>query len=461
MVCERLSLSVLLGQHFLNPSLFIRHSEIALAFKDDSRHIAAMRNDGHSSMHQHLPPGIGVIEFVAMMASMMSMVALQIDPMLPALPEIGRDLQVAHANDRQLIIVQFFVGLGCGALIFGPLSDRFGRRPVLLLAGLGTLAATISCALSTSFEVMLAGRLLGGFFAASARVMIASIVRDCFQGDHMARIMSFVILIFIVVPVVAPTVGQVILYFAPWRAIFWMLVVLVGAQLLWVALRLPETLEPERRGGIDPRIVAGSFLKIATHRNAIGHMIASGLMMAGLVGFISTVQQIFSDTFGRAELLGPGFAFIVFWMALGALVNGRLVERYGARRLSQSAVIGVVTVSLVHLAVIVFSGENIVTFILAQALVTTCFSFAGANFSAISLEPFSRSAGVASSIQTTTTTLISAGLGGLAGAMFNGTTIPLTLGFILFGSLSFLVIAWAENWRLFRRPGNARLREGF
>lgn len=412
-----------------------------------------------SSLRSSLPSGIGIFEFVAMMASMMSMVALQIDPMLPALPQMGRDLHVADPNHRQYIILFFFLGLAVGALVFGPLSDRFGRRPVLFGAGLGMLLAALCCAFAHSFELMLAARLFGGFCAASSRVMVVSIVRDCFHGDRMARIMSFVLFIFIVVPMIAPTLGQLVLFVAPWRAIFWILSGAILLQFLWVTLRLPETLEPERRIAIGPRDLARTFLLITSHRNAIGHMIASGLMQAGLVGFLVSVQQIFFDVFHRPGLFPLGFACISLGMGIGSLLNGRLVGRFGARRLSQSAVIGIVSISLVHAGLIAAGVENIVTFIVLQGMLTTCFSFAGANFSAISLEPFSRGAGLASAIQACLTTILSALLGGIVGSYFDGTTLPMTLGFTAFGSAAFFFIAWAERWRLFRRPGHSALRE--
>lgn len=405
-----------------------------------------------------LPDGIGRVEFVAMMALIMAMMALSIDTMLPALPDIGHDLRVANPNDRQLIITTFFVGISIGALIFGPLSDHHGRRPILLGSSISLLLSTIVCAMASSFEVMLAARLLCGFFAASARVLVVSIVRDCFRGDSMARIMSFIMSVFIIVPALAPSIGQAVLFFAQWRATFWGLAAFIGAIVVWTGMRLPETLDSQHHVKIRPKDLAATFWSIVTNRGSMGHMIASGLIQSGLVGMLVSIQQVFFDTFEMAWLLPVGFAIMASGMGVGSIFNSRLVEHFGARRMSQSALIVLILISLIHAAIIMAGWENVVTFIVLQCVTSTCFSFSGSNFSAISLEPFSRGAGLASSIQASVTTAMAAMLGGLVGAHFDGTPLPLTLGFLCFGCLSLLVVAWAENWQLFRRPGHAALR---
>ncbi len=404
--------------------------------------------------------GLGSTEFVVMMASLMSITALSIDTMLPALPHIGEELHVADPNDRQMIITIFLIGLGLGSLLYGPLSDRFGRRPVLMVAAVLQLLSTFICVIAPSFDILLIARLIAGLSIASGRVVAVSIVRDCFHGDAMARIMSLVMVTFIVVPVLAPSVGSVVLLVAPWRGIFGLLALFIILLGIWQFLRLPETLPPENRVAIGPRDLWNTFVQVVTHRNSIGHMLASGIMMGGLIGFLVSIQQIFFDVFDAADFFPFGFAMITVWMGIGSLLNSRLVERIGARRLSQGAVIVLVLLSLVHCLLILSGHEHLVTFIIIQSITTTCFSFSGANFSAISLEPFTRGAGLASSIQAALTTLLSTVLGGLVGAAFDGTVLPMSLGFLAFGTGAFLIIAWAENWRLFARPGHASLRKG-
>lgn len=415
-----------------------------------------------ASQHQkrHLPGGLGTVEFVVMMAALMSLTALSMDTMLPALPHIGADLHVADPNDRQMIITVFLFGLAFGSLVYGPMSDRFGRRRVLLAASVLQLISTFICMAAPDFDIMLVARLIAGLNLASCRVVAVSIVRDCFRGDAMARIMSLIMVTFMIVPVLAPGVGSLVLLVAPWRAIFGLLLAFILLLSLWLFLRLPETLPPDHRSAIGPRDLWRTFLFVLTNRNSIGHMLASGIMMGGLVGFLVSIQQIFFDVFHAGDFFAAGFALISMWLGIGALLNSRLVERIGARRLSQSAVIAVILVSLAHVMLILAGYENLVLFIIVQSVTTTCFSFSGANFSAISLEPFSRGAGLASSVQAAITTLLSTLLGGLVGMSFDGTVLPMTLGFLAFGTAALFIIAWAERWRLFARPRHGDLREG-
>lgn len=411
------------------------------------------------SLHLHLPGTLDLREFVALMSALMAMTALSIDTMLPALPDIGRELHVLHANDRQLIITTFFLGLAGGALFYGPLADHHGRRPVLLGALVLMLVSTLLCTFASSFQLLLIGRFLAGFCAAAGRVLVLSIVRDCYKGDMMARIMSLIMFTFMIVPMMAPALGAGILALAQWRWIFGLLAILVGALALWVGLRLPETLDPAHHIRVHPRELAATFMRVVTNRTAIGYMVASGVMMGGLLGFLVSIQQVFFDVFHRPGMLPVGFAVICVWMAAGNLFNGRLVQRFGARRLSQSAVIAVIVLSIAHSLVALAGMESIWIFMLIQGMTTMCFSFAGVNFSAISMEPFARGAGFASSLQASLTTLISALLGGMVGAAFNGTTIPISLGFLCFGAITLLLILWAERGRLFTRPGHAHLRD--
>lgn len=411
-------------------------------------------------LHRHLPDAIGIREFVVLMASLMAMSALSIDPMLPALPAIGVDLHVAHANERQAVITAFFLGLAAGSIFYGPLSDHYGRKPILLGAMACLFAATLACALAPSFPILLAGRLTAGFCAAACRVLVVSIVRDCYQGDMMARIMSLIMFMFMVVPILAPSVGALILIVAPWRWIFGVLAVLVGALGLWLAFRMPETLDSEHRGRFRLRDLANTFMTIITHRSSIGYMIASGFMMGSLVGFLLSVQQIFFDVFHVPDMLPFGFAAIAAGTAIGNLGNSQLVQRFGGRRISQGAVIALIVLSAAHCAVVLSDRETVLLFILIQAGTTMCFSLAAANFSAIALEPFARGAGLASSIQASLTTFMSSLLGAAIGASFNGTTLPIAIGFMSLGGSALVVIAWAERGRLFTRPGLAHLRAG-
>lgn len=398
-------------------------------------------------------------EFVLLCACLMAMNALSIDPMLPALPDIGRDLAVPNANDRQLIISIYFLGLGIGSLLFGILSDRFGRKSVLGWAMAMFVAASIACAGAHSFTMMLIARACAGFFAGASRVITVGIVRDRFKGDAMARVMSLIFAVFMLIPVMAPALGQAILLVGPWRWIFWALAILATLILLWMVFRLPETLLPENRLHITPASMFQTVRTIVMSRTSIGYMLASGVMTGALIGFILSVQQIFFDIFDARDIFPFAFAAIAGSMGIGSLVNSRLVSRFGARRLSHSALVAMIVINLVHLAVIMTGYETLVTFMVLQALTMLTVAFTGSNFSAISMEPFSKGAGVASSFQTFLTTAVSSALGTIVGRAFDGTTLPLTSGLVVFGSLAFLILLWAERGKLFARPNNAANRE--
>lgn len=405
------------------------------------------------------PKDIQFREFVLLCACLMAMNALSIDPMLPALPEIGRDLAIPHPNDRQLIISIYFMGLGFGSLLFGVLSDRFGRKAVLGGAMALFILSSIACASAHSFAMLLAGRASAGFFAGASRVITVGIVRDRFRGDAMARVMSLIFAVFMLIPVMAPSFGSAILLIAPWRWIFWALVILASLILIWMVVRLPETLKPENRMRITPAALFQTVGMVIRTRSSIGYMLASGVVMGGLIGFILSIQQIFFDVFDAAEIFPIGFAMIAGCMGIGSLINSRLVSRFGARRMSQSALIAFILIAAVHLAVILAGAETLVTFMILQAMTMMTVAFTASNFSAISMEPFHKGAGVASSFQAFLTTALSSALGSVVGRAFDGTTLPFTIGLLVFGIGSFLIVIWAERGKLFTRPNHGAMRE--
>ncbi|MDO7835945.1 multidrug effflux MFS transporter [Sphingobium sp. HBC34] len=398
-------------------------------------------------------------EFVLLCACLMAMNALSIDPMLPALPQIGRDLAIAHPNDRQLIISVYFLGLGFGSLLFGVLSDRFGRKHVLGSAMALFILSSIACASAQNFAIMLAGRGCAGFFAGASRVITVSIIRDRFRGDAMARVMSLIFAVFMLIPVMAPSFGQAILWIAHWRWIFWALVILASLILGWMLLRMPETLRPENRVRITVRALLGTVGTVLRTRSSIGYMLASGVVMGGLIGFILSVQQIFFDVFQAQNIFPFAFAAIAGCMGIGSLINSRLVSRFGARRMSQGALIAFILIAAVHLAIILAGAETLASFMVLQAMTMMTVSFTASNFSSISMEPFHRGAGAASSFQAFLTTALSATLGSMVGLAFDGTPLPFILGLLIFGTLSFLIVIWAERGKLFTRPQRGALRE--
>lgn len=395
---------------------------------------------------------LGFFEFIALVAALMAINALSIDPMLPALPAMGETLDVAEANDRQWIISSYFLGLGFGSFFYGSLSDHFGRKPVLVTALALYLASSLFCALTSSFTLMLAGRTATGFFAAATRVVAISIVRDRFVGDRMASIMSTIFIVFMIVPVLAPAFGQMVLLVANWRWIFGALFMIGLAVTVWTAIRLPETLTTENRIAIQFGNIMATFWQIATTRQSIGYMMATGIALGSLLGFITSVQQIFFDVFHEAAIFPLAFAGIAGFMALGSFFNSRLVERIGARRLSQGSLIIFIALAAVHVLIIRAGVETLWTFCIVMATTLLCFAFTGSNFGSISMEPFARGAGAASSFQASLTTLLSGVIGAFIGAQFDGTTLPLAMGILVCGSVALLCVLWAERGRLFTRP---------
>jgi MFS family permease len=279
-------------------------------------------------------------EFVAFIASLMAVNALGVDLMLPALANIGHDLAVTAANHRQWVVTVYMVGFGAGQLVYGPLADRFGRRPILIGTLIGFVAASVFAASSATFGALLFARLLQGLMSASTRVLAIAIVRDGASGRQMARTMSVAQMIFFLVPILAPTLGQGLLTFGPWRFIFYALGMFAAIVLAWVLVRVPETLPPARRVAISMTNLRSSYRLTLTNRYSIGYAIAASLTFGAIIAFVSSAQQIFVDEFGAGERFTLLFAICAGAMGVASFMNSRLVERLGTRLISQSAVPG-------------------------------------------------------------------------------------------------------------------------
>ena len=415
----------------------------------------APRPDGVVNPRAHRLP-MPRWEFVAMMAALMALNALAIDSMLPALQTIGHELGVADPNSRQFILSAFLGGLAVGALIHGPLSDRFGRRPVLLTALASYVILAIACGLAQSFTSLLAFRFLLGFASAGMNVLPISVIRDRYVGDEMAQLVSTIFIVFMIVPIIAPSVGQAILLVAEWRWIFLVLAGMGTIMLLWVWQRLPETLDPKDVVPLQAKRLAKEWWQIGTHRSATSYMFASALSQSALYGYLNSGPQIFTDIF-RAEHLFPlAFAAVALTMAGTNFLNSRIVRKYGARRVSQSALIAYIGFGLLQLLAAWLAPHSMVLFLIAIALNMSMVGLIGSNFGAIAMEPFGHVAGSASSFGSSVRTFVATLLGGWIGYHFNGTAIPMALGFTLCGVGALLLVLWAEHGRLFTRPGTAR-----
>ena len=384
-------------------------------------------------------------EFIALMAALMASNALAIDAMLPALPAIGESHGVEEENRRQLVITFYLLGFGVAQLFYGPVSDRFGRKR-LLIAGLVLygLFATLA-GLAGSFALLLGARAMQGAAAAATRVLVVSIVRDRYQGEGMARVMSLVMIVFMIIPILAPAFGQAVLAVASWRYIFIGLGVYGILLTLWAMLRLPETLAPENRRPLSVAKIAEATRLTLTTRQSIGNTVSQTLLMGALFAFIGSIQQIVFDVFARPDLLPWVFAAIAGPMALSSYVNSRLVMRLGSRRILLAALAAFTLASAGHLLIAETAGETVASFILLQALTMACFGLIGANAGALAMEPLGHIAGTASSLQGVITTVGGALIGFAIGQQFDGTTIPFLAGFTACGAAALAVAWWANR----------------
>jgi len=392
---------------------------------------------------------IGFREFVIMVASLMALGAIGVDTMLPALPEIGARLGVGTENERQYVIAIYLIGLGAGQLLHGPLADRFGRRPVMMWALAAYGVANGVAALSGSFELLLIARLLGGVAVAATRVVTIAIVRDCYSGRPMARVMSLAIIVFMIAPVLAPTLGQFILYFGSWRLIFSVIGALTAIVMVWFALRMPETLAGERMPFSVGRLIEG-YRTTLTDRWSLGYTLASTALQGALFGYITSVQQIVTTVFHAGEHLNLVFAGTAGMMAVANLFNSRVVMRLGSRFLSHSALVVLIVVSTINVGIWLFGAENLFLFIVLQALTMGCFGLANANFGAMAMQDMGAIAGTASSVQGFIGVTLGAVIGMAIGQSFAGTTVPLHIGSLVCGVVALAIVFITERGRLFQ-----------
>lgn len=391
----------------------------------------------------------GAREMTALLAALMALNAFAIDAMVPALPAIGRSLGVAQENDRQLVVVAYFIGFASTQLIWGPLADRFGRKPILaagvVLYGLFALL----CAFAGSFPLLIAGRVAMGASAAVTRVLVVAMVRDLFEAEDMARVMSLVFMTFMLVPVLAPNVGQAILLVASWRAIFLVLAAYALTMLLWSWTRLPETLHPEYRRTLAWRETGAAILETVREPQSRGYTLALATIFGALVAYISSIQQIVFDAFGEGRFIGLVFAAIAAPMALASYTNSRVVGRFGMRRVGHSAAAAFAAITALHAALALAGQETLALFIVLQALAMCCFAFATSNLGTLAMEHMAPIAGTASSVQGVVGTIGGAVLGFTIGQAFDGTATPFLIGSGLCGTTGFLIVLATEPKRLF------------
>ncbi len=391
----------------------------------------------------------GPRETVALLAGLMAMNAFAIDAMIPALPAIGTSLGVARENHRQLVVVAYMVGFGSTQLLWGPLADRFGRKPILA-TGIALYAGfALLCGMAGSFALLIAGRVAMGASAAVTRVLVVAMVRDLFEGEAMARVMSLVFMVFMLVPVLAPSIGQAILLFAPWRTIFLVLAAYALIMLAWSYVRLPETLHPEYRRTLAWRDVASAARETIKEPLSRGYTLALTISFGGLVAYISSVQQIVFDAFDAPNAIGLVFAAVAAPMALASWTNSRIVGRYGLRRVGHGGALAFMVVTMVHALVAAAGFETLTVFIVFQGLAMACFAFTSSNIGTLAMKHMGPIAGTASSVQGVVTTIGGALIGLLIGQAFDGTPQPFLWGMAGCAIVALVIVLLTEPKRLF------------
>jgi MFS transporter, DHA1 family, multidrug resistance protein len=388
-------------------------------------------------------------EFIALVAMLTALVAMSIDTMLPAVGQIATELGAAHANDRQFIVLAFFAGMMVGTLIFGPVSDSVGRKPAIYVGMVLFMAGSLLCMVSNSFPMMIAGRLLQGVGAAAPRIVSMAMVRDGAKGADMARIMSFVMSVFMLVPIFAPSIGQLVLNYANWRYIFAGFVVAAIIVSVWLALRQSETLSSENRLEFSVSKLIDSAGQVMKNPVSLGYTIAVGFIFAAFTTFLGTVQQIIGEQYAQGTWFSTWFGVLATGIAVSMTLNGIYVRQLGMRKLSQWALYAfLINWGVMLLLCLAYQGNP--PFPIVVVLFYVSFFVNGmifGNYNAMAMEPMGHIAGMAAAVSGALSTLIAVVCGGIAGRLYDGTLYPITIAFLIFGAIAWVFAEYAERGR--------------
>ncbi len=393
-------------------------------------------------------------EFVALLAFMVSIMAMATDIMLPALALIGQDLRVGDPNDVQLVVSSLFLGFSVGQLIVGPLSDAYGRRPVILGGYVVFVAGCILSIAASDLTAMLVGRILQGLGAAAPRIVSISLIRDGYAGRAMARIMSIILSVFILVPAIAPALGQGLIMVLPWRSTFVALLALAVVAALWFGTRQPETLARENRRALSAKNLIAGCREALSDRTVFGYTLALGFTFGAFISYLGASRQIFQDTLGAGEMFAIYFGLAALAIGAASLLNSLLVMRLGMRLLSHSALIALTLLSGAFLAV--FHGlegqPSIALFMTWQLAAFFCVGLLFGNLNALAMEPLGHMAGLGAALIGAISTFISLPFGWLIGQLYDGTVLPLVGGFFVLGLAALITARWTERALLSRMP---------
>ena len=376
------------------------------------------------------------------MAALMSIAALALDALLPALDPIGTALAVSSPAENQLLITLFFLGLGVGPLLFGPVSDSIGRKPVVYLGFLVFVLSSMVCVFANSLEIMIIGRILQGISLSAPRTISVAMIRDTYSGDYMARIMSFVTVVFILVPIIAPALGKFILDRLGWEAIFH---VQVGFSILvcwWFWKRQPETLPRTRRSSFRGRIFIEGFRELLNYRQTVAFTIIWGFITGSFLVYLSTSQQIFEQQYDLQDAFPYIFAALAITIGTATLLNGSLVVRLGMLRLVTVSILLYVLTALVYILAF-YNGQNPAVEVLMVFFGLQFFAvgFIFGNLRSLAMEPLGHIAGVGAAITGFVATIMAVPISAYIGAFVVDSVLPMFVGFLVCGLLSCLILA--------------------
>jgi DHA1 family bicyclomycin/chloramphenicol resistance-like MFS transporter len=384
-------------------------------------------------------------EFVALMASLMSVVALAIDALLPALDIIGFDIGVQVEADNQLLITMIFLGLGIGPLLFGPLSDSKGRKPMVYIGFAIFLMASVICVFSKSLDVMILGRILQGIGLSAPRTMAIAIIRDRYSGDHMARIMSFVTVVFLLIPIIAPALGKFILDQWGWESIFYVQAAISLLVMLWFWKRQRETLAPENKKAFTSSIFASGFTEIIKHKTTMGYTIISGFITGSFMVYLSASQHIFQNQYLLKEEFPFIFAGLAIAIGSAIFLNANFVIRFGMKKIINSALYAFFLISCTYVFFFLNTENPSITVLLSFfGIQFFAIGFMFGNLRAMAMEPVGHIAGIAAALTGFISTLMAVGISTLIGRFVTDTALPLFIGFSVCAALSILVLVYLK-----------------
>ncbi len=391
-------------------------------------------------------------EFSLLMAMLMSIVSFSIDATLPALGHIGHFFAVAQENHVQWVITSIFLGMTLGQVVAGPLSDAIGRKRILFSGVAIYFVGSLLCYLANDFGTFLLGRFIQGLGISGPYIAAISVVRDKFSGSQMARVMSVIMMVFMVAPAIAPGIGQIIITLAGWHAIFLVYIAYALLTSLWIAWRLEETLAPENRIPMKSYAFKHGIKEVISHRTTMSYLLCIGLSFGALIAYLGSSQQVFMRQFGQSgQNFSLYFALLAGVMSLASFVNSRIVARFGMRTITLASMAAIVLTSLVFLLIQV-SGTEITLRMFMIYAITLFFAFGimSGNLNAIAMEPMGHVAGMASAIIGAVSSMLSLLLATLIGQLYNHTLIPLTAGFMALFSLSMLIAYYEKRWHAFQ-----------